>query len=559
MTIFRWPGALNSKQVSVTGTFSDWNPVELQQESDGGDFYSSFRIPIGAHEYKFLADKEWKIFPSDPVTVTTQGNCNNHMFAYPTVRFVWEASFGSDSVYISGSFNHWKQLLPLDLDPATGNFTLDCYITPGRYDYLFLVDGEWRLISTEPYEVDANGRLCNQIFIEPYLAYRIYYATGWEEATIKARLHSLSSGEKTDWTELSLCDTSSRAQFFGVNWKVAIVVRDTLADFDSPNWHDAILEFYAVSKDGNEDHPRNHPYYICPVVGGYKLQNGVLKPFSKAVEGPVMLVSDIDGTMVNDEGPDPDSAMKEFAYYWENNASLCNSLLVYNTGRSMGQFTYLLNQKAGFLSLPDAVITAVGTKIFHLSTGGRGRSRATGLNWIEDITWSSMLDKHWNLGLVREAGDALVYNFGGDRISWLDYGNEHPHRVAFSVKVDHIEEAKNILKQSLAKHELDVQLIISGTGGWRYLDCVPINGGKLEALEYIRKFYNVPVHRCVAAGDSCNDISMLEGENPAIVVGNAQEDLRNWLLAQPQTSRVVFADANHARGILEGLGRLGLY
>jgi len=57
MTIFRWPGALNSKQVSVTGTFSDWNPVELHQAPDGGDFYRSFRIPIGAHEVQKLNSK----------------------------------------------------------------------------------------------------------------------------------------------------------------------------------------------------------------------------------------------------------------------------------------------------------------------------------------------------------------------------------------------------------------------------------------------------------------------------------------------------------------------
>lgn len=183
---------------------------------------------------------------------------------------------------------------------------------------------------------------------------------------IRARLHSPGSGATTEWTELSLCDTRSRAQFFGVNWKVASVVRDTLADLGSTNWDDSVLEFYAVNKDGKEDRPRTHPYYTCPVVGGYKLQNGVLKPFSKAVEGPVMLVSDLDGTMVNHEGPDPDAAMKEFAFYWENNASLCNSILIFNTGRSLGQFTYLLSEKEGGLSLPDAVITAVGTKVFNI-------------------------------------------------------------------------------------------------------------------------------------------------------------------------------------------------
>lgn len=36
--------------------------------------------------------------------------------------------------------------------------------------------------------------------------------------------------------------------------------------------------------------------------------------------------------------------------------------------------------------------------------------------------------------------------------------------------------------------------------------------GKHEALEYVRTLYGVPKDRCVAAGDSGNDILMLEGE-----------------------------------------------
>lgn len=36
---------------------------------------------------------------------------------------------------------------------------------------------------------------------------------------------------------------------------------------------------------------------------------------------------------------------------------------VYNTGRSLGQFVSLMEEKAGGLALPDVLITAVGTKV----------------------------------------------------------------------------------------------------------------------------------------------------------------------------------------------------
>ncbi len=56
-----------------------------------------------------------------------------------------------------------------------------------------------------------------------------------------------------------------------------------------------------------------------------------------------------------------------------------------------------------------------------------------------------------------------------------------------------------------------VRIIISGVGSWRYVDCVAIRAGKLQALEYVRTLYGVPLDRCVAAGDSGNDILMLDG------------------------------------------------
>jgi hypothetical protein len=75
-------------------------------------------------------------------------------------------------------------------------------------------------------------------------------------------------------------------------------------------------------------------------------------------------VSDLDGTMVG-EGADADAATRRFCAYWEDTAALAGSVLVYNTGRSLGQFTALWAEKAGALALPDVLITAVGTKARH--------------------------------------------------------------------------------------------------------------------------------------------------------------------------------------------------
>ena len=104
-----------------------------------------------------------------------------------------------------------------------------------------------------------------------------------------------------------------------------------------------------------------------------------------------------------------------------------------------------------------------------------------------------------------------------------------------------------------------VRIITSGNGSHRYIDCVPQSAGKEKALQYVRQQFGIPEHLCVAAGDSGNDILMLEGDHPAIVVGNAQPELVTWLVRQEQNGKVIYADASYADGILEGLARHSLY
>lgn len=91
-------------------------------------------------------------------------------------------------------------------------------------------------------------------------------------------------------------------------------------------------------------------------------------------------VSDLDGTMVG-EGPEADAATLAFCRYWENTAALAGGVLVYNTGRSLGQFQELLQTKADCLAVPNALITAVGTKVCSLSAGHAGVTTLASSNW----------------------------------------------------------------------------------------------------------------------------------------------------------------------------------
>ncbi|KAK3277093.1 hypothetical protein CYMTET_14875, partial [Cymbomonas tetramitiformis] len=364
----------------------------------------------------------------------------------------------------------------------------------------------------------------------------IFYHTGWEAPRLL-----LANEEEDLWTEMLMGATGQGL------WK-----RVSIPSQAGSGQKSAALKFVISNGQGSVDHPPSGSHYVCPVPGGYKLQSGVLTSFSHALE-PSMVVSDLDGTMVGN-GPDFDGGTAAFKTYWEDSAALSGSVLVYNTGRSIGQVVSLLEEeKQGFIAIPDVVITAVGTKIFDRKSSGKGVDL-----WDEDTAWSARLDEKWDLEVVREAAEKAISK-NDTQCHWLDQGTEHPHRCSLSVNVGVLSSVKDDLQRAFDDADLRVKMIVSGVGEWRYLDCVASNAGKLEALEYVRRKHHIPKERCASCGDSGNDTLMLAGENPAIVVGNAQPDLRDWVLHQPQTGRIVQSDAIGARGILEGLARLHLY
>lgn len=92
-------------------------------------------------------------------------------------------------------------------------------------------------------------------------------------------------------------------------------------------------------------------------AGGFRLEYGRLHQ----IKGEAfMLVSDLDDTMFGD-----DEASKLFKDFWERDARLRGSCLVYNTGRALDKWLSLWKEKSWCLAAPDHLITSVGTKVFR--------------------------------------------------------------------------------------------------------------------------------------------------------------------------------------------------
>ena len=194
--------------------------------------------------------------------------------------------------------------------------------------------------------------------VEDPPAFHLFYATGWRDAVLHVRtLDADGTPQTPGWREVPMCTTPSRAKPLGGAWLSAVVPATGDPARGPPQ-----LEFTVANGDGSaEDRPAPGRTYLCRASGGFKLLSGRLRPFPRARAASTMLVSDLDGTMVG-EGADADAATQRFCSYWEDSAALAGSVLVYNTGRSLGQFTGLWAEKGGALALPDVLITAVGTK-----------------------------------------------------------------------------------------------------------------------------------------------------------------------------------------------------
>jgi sucrose-6F-phosphate phosphohydrolase len=573
LTVFRWPRHIPASAVYLKGSFDGWQEeIPLTRSSPTSDWSCAVPLPSGKVYFKYIVDGRYVTSPSEPVVNDDDGKFNNLRLVHESARFSWPTQLlGGKHVAVIGEWSSWEgEALELHLvetqisafaKTTAISHELACCLPPGEYAYQFLVDGK---VKTNPGEASKTltSRGTEKVNVKKVPqapAVRMYYSTGWNSPKLRARWVG-EHGEKGAWKEVALHHTTARGgDDGGVCWKYAVV--DFIPEDSTQSFEPKELEFYPFDAESKkEDHPSAGGNYFCSFPGGYKLKSGVVRPFNQSIAPPMMLVSDIDGTLVSHEENDVTIASTgRFAKYWEDRAALTGSFLVFNTGRSFGQVLGLLEHMKGTLPIPDAIITAVGTKIFLLDREKGHRGTSSGSHWHEDVQWAKSLDHGWDLNKARIAASEVIAELSGEQIAWLDDGTEHPHRVALSVHVNAVDLAMHLLKEKLDAHGMNFKLIISGTMEWRYLDCVSGNAGKHAALEHLRSMYGIAVDRCVAAGDSGNDILMLEGANPAIVVGNAQAALMEWAVRQPQDGRVVVADAEVADGVLEGLARLNLY
>ena len=172
---------------------------------------------------------------------------------------------------------------------------------------------------------------------------------------------------------------------------------------------------------------------------------------------------------------------------------------------------------------PEMLICAVGTKVYS-----RGDEKKEEM-WIEDEEWTRTLDVGWDEAIVRAGCVKAIELCGEESAHFRPEEEQNAHKITCGLKDEKCRRVCGDVGEIFGRKERDGKNNQFRHGqGWKYVDCVSNQAGKLESLEFVRKKLGFELERTVACGDSGNDELMLSGRNLAIVVGNAQEDLVRW-------------------------------
>ena len=263
----------------------------------------------------------------------------------------------------------------------------------------------------------------------------------------------------------------------------------------------------------------------------------------------ILLAMDLDRTLLPN-GAQPESP--EARHRLHRLAARPEVILVYVTGRHRVLVEQAMDDYD--LPLPDFVIGDVGTRIYALE----------GKEWRVDRLWSQRLAADWRHGqaadLARALGDLAELRLQeADRLS--------PYKLSYYVPVT--EDPTGLLalvrdRLALTGAHCNVIWSVDETTSTGLLDILPAGASKLHALEFLRDQLGVPLERTVFAGDSGNDLEVLESEVPAILVANAQESVRTAALdraaALGNSAKLYIArgelpglNGNYSAGVLEGV------
>jgi sucrose-6F-phosphate phosphohydrolase len=369
----------------------------------------------------------------------------------------------------------------------------------------------------------------------------VYYHTGWAACV----LHGCPKGESAwrDFPSENAPEHPGWKRFTVEADGIEFVVCDTQkVDWDKPpDWY-------------------GKPNYSIEGGGLFSLNGGHLR---KVRKDRVLVVTDLDHTLVGHERDPENKLVEEFRNLWLGEFSLNGSNLVYSTGRNRKDALSVACERG--LPRPELLVCGVGTEVYKVP-----RTLPI-MGWWEAGEDQLTLVPEWKATMELfkrgEAEARLVTEF--QRFEVRGNSENDPYRIPCAYEMDSLENfehQKQVLASALGP---EYQVISSGEGAWKLVDVCSAQAGKLKAMEFAMRTLKFEPAMTLACGDSGNDELMYRCKGAhAVMVRNALSELVRALTAAARPERgelqpgvfetchgstVLFSNREVAGGICEAL------
>jgi len=231
-----------------------------------------------------------------------------------------------------------------------------------------------------------------------------------------------------------------------------------------------------------------------------------------------MLVTDIDNTLLGNA-----EALERFKKFYEENHG--KFVFCVATGRHLASAKKVLEEEG--VPTPDIFITSVGSEIYYTSELKR------------DGLWSEHIGVDWKPQEIKKLMRDIVGVTPQPASDMRDF------------KISYFYDEKKFmgtrkLTRIFQNADIKVKIIISHN---QYLDILPVRASKGLAVKAVAFRWDIPFENILVAGDSGNDIDMLNGEISGVAVGNYSEELEKL----KDRDNVFFSEEEYADGILDGV------
>ena len=262
-----------------------------------------------------------------------------------------------------------------------------------------------------------------------------------------------------------------------------------------------------------------------------------------------ILCTDLDRTLIpNGNQPNDDGSILALHSLFDE----IDLKLVYVSGRDINLIDQAIEQYQ--LPAPDFAITDVGSQIYQRN----------------NISWQ--INEHWRSTLQDSWDETKIVKINREISSLKDIRAQQPEKQSkfkssfyFSAELNITELNKTII-HIINSYNFSANIILStdestGTG---LLDLIPKNASKNLALQFLAQKELFNVGKLVFSGDSGNDMSVFSSQFKAILVNNAEPDVKDLAtkIANENnvTDNIYLAqgdffglNGNYCSGILEGM------